>query len=387
MRSWLSLFNLPTVRTVFRGARTYLFGKRGQRRIAGWRLSYRLRMMAILQVRGKLGKLARRPEVRLWVDGRKSFRRIEKLLRRARHTIVIQMFIWVDDETGRRIIRALLDAADRGVRVDIMKDAVGDFFEVAGDFLGTKNSPHDCWKRFWNHPRIHVSYGTQRDHAKVYVIDDEVVLLTGMNIADEYRLAYHDYLVELHGSTFVNQFLTRHAIPGNSSVQLVMNTDEERTIRPTLMRLLAEADESIILEHSYVSDPEVIEALIAALKRGVKVTIIMPALADFHYYANMSAVARLLSAGHNRPLRVFLFGSRLHGKVILFDHQRAFIGSANLIKSSLDDMGEVNVLITSKNRFLWKLQETLREDILKSRALNSPPPFLWITRWLSWLGL
>ncbi len=101
----------------------------------------------------------------------------------------------------------------------------------------------------------------------------------------------------------------------------------------------------------------------------------------------MSAVGRLLSEGQKLPLRVFLFQEKIHAKVILIDHKIAFIGSANLIRSSLDDMGEVNVLVRGKYRFLWKLQETLRGDILKSRALNTPPPFLWATKWLSWLGL
>lgn len=388
MRSWLSLFHHASVRTILRGALTYLFGRRGQRRVAGLRLYYRLRMMVMLHSREPIGKLARLPEVRLWVDGREAFRRIEKLIHRARHTIVIQMFIWVDDATGRRIASALIDAADRGVQVDIAKDAVGDFFEVAGDFLGTRHSRHACWQRFWSHPRIRVSYGTQRDHAKVYVIDDQILLLTGMNVADEYESVYHDYLVELRGRRFVEQFLMRRAQHNPSDgVELVMNTEEERRIRPVLMGLLEGAHTSIVVEHGYLSDAGIVAALGGALRRGVRVTVILPASSDFHYYANMSSVGRLLSEGRGRMLRAFLFRGRIHGKVILVDHVIAFLGSANLLPSSLDDMGEVNVLVRGKHRFLWKLRETLREDILRSHALTALPPLLWLTRWMAWLGL
>ncbi len=279
-----SFFHRSGFRTILRGALTYFFGRRGQRRVAGLRLSYRLRMMVLVYSKVPIGKLARRSEARLWVDGEEAFARIERLLRRARHTIVIQMFIWIDDETGRRIAGILLDAADRGVQVDIMKDAVGDFFEASGDFLGTQSSSRECWRRFWNHPRIRVMYGTQRDHAKVYVIDDQILLLTGMNIADQYRSVYHDYLVELRGSRFVGQFLTRRADETDTDgVRLVMNAEERRSVRPALMQLLHDARESIISEHSFISDPAVLDGVIAALRRRVRVTVILPSTNDLHH--------------------------------------------------------------------------------------------------------
>ncbi|MBI5155916.1 hypothetical protein HZA45_01430, partial [Candidatus Peregrinibacteria bacterium] len=129
MRSLLFLLRYYDIRTFLRGVLHYLFGRRGQRRVMGLRLYYRARAMVMLHSSGQMARLTRVPEVRLWVDGEKSFRRIEKLLRRARHTIVIQMFMWIDDATGRRMASVVLDAADRGVQVQIIKDAVGDMFE------------------------------------------------------------------------------------------------------------------------------------------------------------------------------------------------------------------------------------------------------------------
>ncbi len=388
MHSLLPFLQYAGIRTFLRGVLRYLFGRRGQRRVMGLRLYYRARAMVMLHSAEPMARLTRVPEVRLWVDGEKSFRRIEKLLRRARHTIVIQMFMWIDDATGRRMASVVLEAADRGVQVQIIKDAVGDMFEFAGDFLGTRTSPHDCWKRFWTHPNIRISYDTHHDHAKVYVIDDEILLLTGMNIADAYRSVYHDYLVELRGRRFVEQYLSRRTNPDSSAdVTLVMNTEQQNSIRPVLMRMLAQARESVVVEHGYVSDPAVLDALLALTHRGVRVTVIMPSASHFHYYANMSALGRLLSEAHRGKLRVFLYPKPIHAKVLLIDHDTVFIGSANLIRSSLDEMGEVNVLIRRKWRTSRKLRDTFREDILLSRPLHAPPSFLWITRWLSWLGL
>jgi phosphatidylserine/phosphatidylglycerophosphate/cardiolipin synthase-like enzyme len=217
--SWSSFIRRSGPATVIRGGLRYIFGKRGQRRVQGLRLFYGLRMLMVLHSAEPIGKLARNKEVRLWVDGEEAFPRLERLIRRARFSVVVQMFIWKDDETGRMIARALLDAADRGVKVDISKEAVGDFFEFRGDFLGTKHSDDPLWKRFWSHPKIRVTYASNGDHAKVYVIDDHTLVLTGMNIADEYRYKWHDYMVELRGGHFVERYLARR--PGATDGQSV----------------------------------------------------------------------------------------------------------------------------------------------------------------------
>lgn len=366
----------------------YLFGKRGQRRIQGLRIYYRMQMQFVLRTGGSLRSLSHDREVRIWIDGEEAFRRIEALIARSSVSIVIHMFIWKDDETGRRMAQWLLEAADRGVSVDIVKEAVGDFFEASNDFLGTQTSRDAIWKAFWTHPRIRISHMANRDHAKVYVFDGHTLLLTGMNIADEYRYKWHDTMVELRGSLFVEQFLARRPPDdAQSSIRLVMNTEERKDIRSTLMHLLHSAKKQVILEHAYISDIDVVHALIACSKRGVHVTVILPVRMDFHNHANAIAIGRLLGEGDPSKLRVFMYPTFCHSKIALIDSTTAFLGSANLYKGSIDDMGEVNVLIHGRFRALWNLKEMLRQDVLMSRPLSSPPGFLWISRWLAWLGL
>ncbi len=389
LKSWKDLFNGKGYRSALRGTIGYLFGKRGERFVSGMRNYYWLRMQVMTRSSESIGKLTRNRQVHIWVDGRESFDRLEKLIRLARHSIFIQMFIWKDDSTGRRIASLLTEAADRGVRVTITKEAVGDFFEFRGDFLGTKDSLSPLWKRFWNHPRIQVTHGTHNDHAKVYVFDDDILVLTGMNVADEYRFRLHDYMVELHGSSFVKQYLTRTPDPADAKkdVQLVMNTEHVKMMREAMEGLLREAKEFVVVEFSYISDPHITDMLIDLSNKGVRVTVIIPSYVDFHHHANMAAVGRIIAEGDSANVRAFIYKDMFHGKVLLVDQNAACIGSANLMKSSLDEMGEVNVVIRGKHRALWKIREALRHDVLVSKALSSPPPLLWISRWLSWLGL
>jgi cardiolipin synthase A/B len=386
--SWRDLFYGPGIRSSLRGTVRYFLGKRGHRLVYWMRMYYRLRLMLMMQTGEPIWKIARRRDVRLWVDGKESFRRLEYLIRQAKEQVIVQTFIWKNDATGRWMAKLLLEAADRGVTVDITKEAVGDFFEFHGDFLGTKENHADPWPAFWSHPRITIHHSTNNDHAKVFIIDDHTLLLTGMNIADEYRDKWHDYLVELRGGHFVEGFLKRESkSPSSGSVQLFMNTEERKEMRSALMTLLQDAKEHIVLEHCYISDPEVIDLLIAKSKSGVRVTVMLPDWVEFHHHANMVAIGRLITYGKSANVSVHLYPGKFHAKVIMVDHATVFMGSMNLFKSSIDDMGEVNVLIRQNHRILWKLRESLRQTVFLSRPISSPPPFLWISRWLAWLGL
>ncbi len=379
---------LRATNTEIRGLSRYVFGKRGGRRVAGLRLFFRLRSMIMIRAGEQCASLARRTDVRVWVDGKDAFRRIEKLIGRAQHSIVIHMFIWKDDDVGRLIAALLLEAAERGVQIDITKEAVGDLFEWDADFFGTGQSHNPVWKAFWHHPHIRITHASDHNHTKAFVIDQQILLLTGMNIAREYRYDWHDYMVELKGTSFIEQFFQRKSQDVlQQSVRLVMNTEREKNIRPTLQCMLDAAKRSVVVEHCYLSDPDTTNRLIALSKRRVRVTVLLPTAMDFHNHANMRTCDRLLSEGRRSHMKVLLYPGVFHAKIILVDRVQAFIGSANFMRSSLDDMGEVNVLIRGRRRALKKIRESLRHDILLSHPMNVKHPLLWMSRWMAWLGL
>lgn len=327
----------------------------------------------------RLGKLTRRAQVKIWVDGKVSFKRILRLIARAKHTVVIQTFIWKDDTTGRRIAAGLLAAADRGVHIDISKEATGDVFELGQNFIQTRHEDTNLWKRFWSHPNISIHHIQEDNHAKSYIIDGEILLLTGMNIADEYAYEWHDFLIELRGSRFVDHYLTGGDIPNpTESVKLVINSAQKKEIRGTVRTLLSSATHTIVLVQAYLSDPDVLDLLIQKSKDGVRIVIILPSKPDIHHNANIQSINELLTKGDRKRLKIFLSNRMVHGKVILVDKTHLFIGSANLITSSLDQMGEANVYLTGKwERPFRKIREAVRKDILESVPVQTPPS-LWL---------
>ncbi len=356
--------------------------------VGRFRIAFRMRIEALVHSSGRVEEWWE-SRLKVWVDGEEVFPRIERLLLRAKHSIAVQMFVWKDDRVGRRIALLLLKAAERGVRVQIAKEELGDGLEFDEDFLSTRDADDPVWKGFWSHPNITVHFVRQGDHTKAFVFDGRILLLGGMNIGEEYRSEWHDFFVELHGTRFVTGFLLGEgASSPQGTIRLVQNAARRRQIRPCLLELLRSARTHVFLEQSYVSDPQVLGELAALSRRGVTVTLILPEIPDFHAHANRQAAALLLERGDHRFLQVLLYPRMLHGKLVFVDGRRAFLGSANLLTSSLDWMGEANVLIDRwHTRAILKLRRAIRRDVAMSRPLLSVPRLGLFGKLLALFGL
>lgn len=384
------IFSRRSRRSMIRGARAYL-RRRGShpRWFQSLRMFYRLRMLLLLKTqRQRIGSIIRRREAEMYVDGEEAFKRIDEVLRDARHTIIIHMFIWLDDPTGRSVAKRLVEAADRGVKVHVAKDISGDFFEMDRDFLTTQTVGEGVWKRFWKHPNITVETAEERNHAKVYIIDGETILFGGMNIADDYRYEWHDFLIELRGARFVHEYLSGKARAyKHDPVRLVLNTLHQMGMRDAVTEILNAAQHEIIMEQAYLSDPAILDLLAQRSHEGIRVRIILPEKSGVHHSANIVATATLMEKGNDEYLEIFRYPGMLHAKLILVDRNRAFIGSANMMTLSLDAMGEINVLITGRNHDVVKrVRATVRSDFIRSVPLKGPPKLKWITRILAYMG-
>jgi len=381
------LFSIRSWKALWRGVYGYFWVGRRWVLVHRWRLYFFLKIEGVLHAQGRMEEWME-SRLKVWVDGREFFPRVIRLMRRAKFAIVIQMFSWRDDPVGARIASALVEAADRGVSVDITKEMAGDSFEFSRDFLSTRDHRDGVWHRFWNHPRIAVHHSARSDHSKAFVIDDRL-LLGGMNIAEEYAFAWHDYFVELKSSRFAQGFLSEQDVSSpQGSVRLVMNSAHAGNVRSTYEAFLLSARKRILLEQCYFSDPAIADLLARRSREGIRVTLLIPAKPDIHSFANTDAVRRLLLQGDARRIHVFLFPGMLHGKLTLVDRSRVFIGSANMLTSSLDWMGEANILIERGHRqALRKIRRAVRADIRVSELLKNPPRIGWIGKLFAWLGL
>ena len=68
-------------------------------------------------------------------DGANAFPRIINAIKNAKTSIAVNMFIWRADNIGLEIAKEILDAADRGVNVQISVDRYGFVLELAEESM------------------------------------------------------------------------------------------------------------------------------------------------------------------------------------------------------------------------------------------------------------
>lgn len=363
---------LLTLKAGLRGALAYLRNSPTTVHNSVMRMMKNTKASALNATPKKLRSLVQQKRARIWIDGRKAFRRIHALIELANSSIVIRMFIWKDDSTGRKMRDALLQAANRGVRISITKEASGDFFETHQSFLDTRDSRDKQWVQFWDHENIFVDYRAIRDHSKVFIIDQSIVLLTGMNIAEEYEYRWHDYLVELRGVAFVRELMEYTSSKRKrEKARLVLNRERQMDVRPHVTQMMKNARRSITIEQCYFHDPAVTNELIKKSREGVLITVLIPKHADVGHHGNLETVDQLLKNGDRRNIRVLMYPTMFHAKLIIVDKQTAFTGSANLNTLSLDRTGEVCIELRGRSSALRRLRRSVRKNIRKSSLMHA----------------
>jgi putative cardiolipin synthase len=138
---------------------------------------------------------------RLMPLGSFSFDTRIQLARRAQVSLDVQYYHFEPDDTGRWLLRALRDAAERGVRVRLLID---DFYTGGHDelflaFAAHKNvqvrlfNPFCCARGSGQATRFLASLGdwgrvNHRMHNKLFIADGIAAVIGGRNIANEYFL-------------------------------------------------------------------------------------------------------------------------------------------------------------------------------------------------------
>jgi len=134
-----------------------------------------------------------------------------QLAKRAEVSLDVQYYHFENDETGRWLLRALRDAADRGVRVRLLID---DFYTSGNDelflaFAAHKNVEVRIFNPFFQarnssqNTRFLASVGdwkrvNHRMHNKLFIADGAMAVIGGRNVANEY------FLRSIHNDNFID---------------------------------------------------------------------------------------------------------------------------------------------------------------------------------------
>ncbi|MEM6504778.1 MAG: cardiolipin synthase [Planctomycetota bacterium] len=307
--------------------------------------------------------------VKLLPDAGSIFEQLIEDIDAAEETLYLQFYIWWPGGRVDAIADAVLRACERGVVVRALADAVGSkTFLRSGLCEQLRDAgvevievlPVSIWRMLFRRQDL-------RNHRKLIVIDGEIGYTGSMNLADPAIFKqgagvgqWHDAMarvtgpvVETLGLVFLSDFdietpdmfgdfevdggLHRVAMTGSVMGQLMPSGPgfAREAIRESLLTAIYGAERTLVLTTPYfVPDEPLLEGLVAAAKRGVEVTLIVPERIDsvMARLASRSQYADLLDAG----IRVMLFsGGLLHTKTLVADQNTALIGTVNLDMRSL----------------------------------------------------
>jgi putative cardiolipin synthase len=128
------------------------------------------------------------------VDGIDAFYARIALANAAERSLDLQYFLWHKDVTGQILLKFVLDAADRGVRVRMLLDDL-DNQKLDPEFYALDTHPNisiRLWNPFATRGFKYVDFLTspgrikRRMHNKSFTADNQYTIVGGRNIGDEY---------------------------------------------------------------------------------------------------------------------------------------------------------------------------------------------------------
>ena len=331
------------------------------------------------------------------VNGDEIFPAMLAAIRSATTTVTFESYIYWSGAIGKDFADALSDRARDRVKVHVLLDWVGSQ-KVDPSYLKTMREAGVEIEQY--HPLRWYTIGklNNRTHRKLLVVDGLVGFTGGVGIADEWSGNAEDpehwrdthYRVEgpvvaqmqaaftdnwtkvtgqvLHGSDYFPQIRSA----GPHFGQLFKSSTDGGSESMQLMYLLsiAAAEHSIHLSMAYfVPDQLALAALVAAVKRGVVLQIILPGShtdSSLVRTASRATWGALLQAGGE----IFEYQPTMfHCKVLIVDELWVSVGSTNFDSRSFRLNDEANLNIYDRD-FAKRQIVDFAHDLTRSRRIS-----------------
>ena len=330
--------------------------------------------------------------LQLLENGEEFFPAVFEAIRNAEHRVVLETFIVFEDIVGNELQQVLIEAAMRGVEIDVTVDGYGSA-DLTPEYINAMTSVGVRFHIYDLQPRL-LGIRTnlfRRMHRKIVVVDGVLAFVGGINFSADHLAAFgptakQDYAVAIRGPLVADiaEFVAEALRPvrprlswrpsqkenkgdvlveGEARAALVVrdngrhHDDIERYYR---IGIRAARHEVTIANAYFFPGYRFLRDLRRAAQRGVRVRLILQGEPDMPLarFAATMLYDYLLSAG----VQIYEYCERpLHGKVACVDGIWSTVGSSNLDPLSLALNLEANVMVRDR-AFTSKLRSRL--DIL-----------------------
>ena len=328
------------------------------------------------------------------LNGDQIFPAMLDAIRSARRTITFETYIFWSGSIGKEFADALSERAKSGVRVHVLLDWVGGRLDHEV-LTGMRQSGVQI--RRYNAPHWHnLDILNNRTHRKLMVVDGRIGFIGGVGIADKWRghaqdpahwrdthfravgpvvaqmqTAFIDNWLQatgevLHGEAYIPPL----APAGPQRAQVFTSSPGGGAENMQLMYLLSltAAAHAIDLSASYfVPDDVAVNTLVAGLRRGVRIRILLPGP-----HMDMAIVRRASRAGWEPLLaagaEIYEYQPTMfHCKVMVVDGLWVSVGSTNFDTRSFSINDEANMNVYDAE-FAKRQTEIFEQDLKRPGA-------------------
>ncbi|MCQ9377548.1 phosphatidylserine/phosphatidylglycerophosphate/cardiolipin synthase family protein [Methyloversatilis sp. XJ19-49] len=313
-------------------------------------------------------------KVRALLNGDEIFPPMLAAIRGARVSITFETYIYWSGAIGREFAEALAERARSGVKVHVLLDWVGSA-KMDDSLMAVMEQAGVQVRRFHPLHWSHLGRMNNRTHRKLLVVDGRIGFTGGVGIAPQWTGRaqdpghWRDTHFEVEGpvvaqmqSIFIDNWIkvTGDVLHGSDyfpaltpagavSAQMFSSSPSGGSESMQLMYLLAitAASRSIDLSAAYfVPDALTLQALVEALKRGVRLRIVVPGKhidSDTVRSASRATWGPLLKAGATIAEYA---PTMYHCKLMIVDSLLTSVGSTNFDNRSfrLNDEATLNIV-------------------------------------------
>ncbi len=316
----------------------------------------------------------------------------------AQRSVHFETFLWKDGVLGRRVASALCGRAKAGLVVRVLVDGNGG--KEMGEDVKRQLIDAGCKFKLFHQRRLpNLGVLNERDHRKLVVIDGQAAFVGGHCIVDSWlgeaqdgehfrdlsvrlrgpivhaaQSAFSENWVEETGELFVGDAaFPKLEKAGHVAVHIAWVKPEGS---PPAVKILHHtaiscARKRIRVQNPYfLPEPDAMEALAQAVRRGVDVRVMMPSAeaSDFPIvqHAAHRNFERLLASG----VRIFEYEKTLlHQKVMTVDGIWSAIGSSNFDDRSFEINDEITLGFRDAG-LARELEEIFERDCAECREVT-----------------
>lgn len=280
----------------------------------------------------------------------------------AKKSLRIKMFLFSDPA----LLKAVIAASHRGVKARVMLNPS----RRSGESENKESHKHlhaGGVEVMDSNPAFDVT------HEKSMVMDDEMALVCSLNWATKNLTETRDYaIVTSHGHEVAEISECFDAdwarkpfkVDEHSHMIWCQGNGRER-----IAEFIDAAKDSIFLQNERYQDAVIIERLVRAARRGVKIHVMARPPHKLKKEKLVEAVGGLRIM-QDVGIKIHkLKHLKLHAKMLLADHKRAIVGSINLAPGSFDSRRELAIYVKD-NEVVDRLREIAHHDWKHSHPLD-----------------